>query len=474
MKIVFVYCPYGEGKFNTFGKAHWSSQIHPGLCSISAYAKSKGYADIMLVDTRKLTGWPDFGQKIKERSPDVVGITLMSSDFNNAMKAVSIIKEASPHTIIVAGGVHPTVAPDEVAANKKIDYIITGEGEISFVNLLDNIRDNKPSARIICGVKPDLDQLPFEDRELFDYKVTTSFVSNFPGIFKPPSVTMIASRGCPYNCTFCAPHAKTMFGPKVRYRSVDNVIEELKNLRDKYNFKSLFFWDYSITLNREWMLEFADKYKKNGFTAPISANSRADAACRNEDALKRLSEVGLKLVHIGYESGSQRILDFIKKGITVEQSIKATEICKKYGLLVRGLFMLGFPGETKEDVQATINLIKKIKPDVYSFSYLTPVPGSELYQYCKERNLSLVKSHDEFADYSPTKPKIKGVDYNYLKSAVEDAFGLQFHSRTLGKIMRFVYTHTSKGKLRSFFLQLYTNWVVLKNKFYRLRRNIRL
>lgn len=465
MKIGFIFCPlYGEENFNTFGKSHWTSQIHPGLCSISAYAKSKGYKDIELVDLRTLKSWQHFKDVIKKKNFDVACFTMMSCDFNAVNKAIGIIKEINKNTIVVVGGVHPTVATNEVAVNKNIDHVFVGEGEISFTNLLDDIQNNKKSERIIYGIKPDLDTLPFEDRELFDYKVTTKFVTNFPGIFKPPSITMIASRGCPYNCAFCAPHAKIMFGPKIRFRSVDNVIEELKILREKYHFRSLFFWDYSITLNEKWMWEFAEKYEKNGFKALISANSRADAICRNEQAIKRLSEIGLKMLHIGYESGSQRMLDFMKKGITVEQSIKAAEICKKYHILVRGLFMLGIPTETKEDIRKTIDLIKKIKPDVYSFSYFTPVPGCSLYEYCEKRNLSLIKSHEDYGDYGPSKPKIKGVDYDYLKSVVEEAFGLKFKSRLIGKIMRFIYTKTKRGKIRYLFIRLYSTWVNFTSK----------
>lgn len=229
---------------------------------------------------------------------------MMSCDFNNAMKAANIIKEVNKNSIVVAGGIHPTVATHEVAANKNVDYIVVGEGEISFANLLDNIQNNNKSERIIFSIRPNLNGLPFEGRELFDYKITTKFVSNFPGVFKPPSVTMIASRGCPYNCAFCAPHAKIMFGDKVRYRSVDNVIEELKILRKKYHFRSLFFWDYSVTLNKKWMEEFSEKYEKSGFKASISANSRADSICYNEKSIEKLSKIGLKMLHIGYESGS--------------------------------------------------------------------------------------------------------------------------------------------------------------------------
>jgi radical SAM superfamily enzyme YgiQ (UPF0313 family) len=458
VKIGLLYCPEIAG-FNSFGKTHWSSQIDPGLCSISAYAKSKGYEDIQLIDVRKLSGWEHFRKEVRQKELDVIGITMMSCDFNKAMKAISIIKQESEQAIVVAGGVHPTVAPEEVASNLDIDHVVTGEGEISFADLLDNIRRGKSQERVLNGIRPDLDELPFEDRELFDYKVTTSFVSNFPGIFKPPSVTMIASRGCPYNCTFCAPHAKTMFGNKIRYRSVASVIEELKVLRKTYQFQSLYFWDYSITMNKKWLYKFCQEYRRNGFKAKISANSRADAICENEDIMKDLADAGLKMVHIGFESGSQRILDFIKKGIKVEQSVRAAEICKRHGIIVRGLFMLGFPNERKEDVQQTVDLIRKIRPPIYSFSYFTPVPGSHLYDYCKERDLSLITSHEELANYGPSTPKIKGVDYDYLKKTVEEAFGLQFHSKLIGKFVRFIYTRARRGKVRYFFIWLYSRWV---------------
>lgn len=129
--------------------------------------------------------------------------------------------------------------------------------------------------------------------------------------------------------------------------------------------------------------------------------------------------------------------------------------------------MLGIPTEIKEDVHKTIELIKKIKPDIYSFSYLTPVPGTTLCNYCKERNLSLIKSHDKLADYGPSKPKIKGIDYGYLKSMVEEAFGLKFKSRLIGKIARFIYANVGRGKLRYLFIWLYSKWVLLINRCHR-------
>jgi len=465
MKIALIHVGIRENGFNTFGKSLGNSQINHGLCSISAYAKSKGYNDISLIDMRKIKGWQSFKKKISQKQPGVIGISFMSCDFNAANKAIDCIKEVSTDCKIVVGGVHPSVATEEVAANNRIDYIIVGEGEISFAKLLNDIENDSNSSRIIIGEKPDLNELPFEDRELYDYNTSIKF-TNFPGFYKAPMVSMVASRGCPFNCAFCAPHAKTIFGPKVRYQSVDNVIQEIGELYEKYKFKSLAFYDYSFFLNKDWMHEFCDKFDKIGFKTQIWANCRADLICSNEKGIKRLKDIGLRMIAIGMESGSQKILDFLKKGTTVEQNIRAAQICKNNGIAVRGLFMLGIPTETKEDVRATINLIRKIQPDIYSFSYFTPMPGTFLFEYCQEHNLSLIKSHDELANMGPDLPKIKNVDYDFLKSSVEEAMGYRFGGTFMGKIIRYAFIQTRKNyllSLRYFLKYLYARWVLIRN-----------
>jgi radical SAM superfamily enzyme YgiQ (UPF0313 family) len=469
MKILLVHIGLGDAGFGSFGKVALTSRINHGLCIISAYAKSQGYHNITLLDLRNMTGWDHFKENVIRYRPNVCGISFMSCDFNPAVKAANIIKEVSPETRIVVGGVHPTVATKEVASVKDVDHVVVGEGEISFVNLLDDIRAGRKTERIIMGIKPDLNELPFEDREIFDYETSIKF-TNFPGFFKPPMVSIVTSRGCPFNCTFCAPHAKTMFGPKVRYRDVAHVIREIEELHDKYRFKSLAFFDYSLFLNKAWMHEFCDKFKQTGIQTQIWANCRADLISSNEEGIRRMSEVGLRMIAIGMESGSQKILDFMKKGTTVQQNIKAAEICKKNGIAVRGLFMLGLPTETKEDVQATLDLIKKVRPDVYSFSYFTPMPGTHLYEYCEKHNLSLIKSHDELADMGPNVPKIKGVDYEYLKGAVEEAMGYRFGGKLAGRIIRFFFVHARSRHLlalRHYLKYSYARWVLIRSRFIR-------
>jgi radical SAM superfamily enzyme YgiQ (UPF0313 family) len=454
METILVDPGEGIKSFNTFGTSYWTSVVHHGLCSISAYAKSKGYK-VSLLDIRRLKGWTEFEKKIASKKPQVVGLTMRSLDYAIVTKAVDIIKKIDRYIVTVVGGVHPTVATSELIPNKKINHIIVGEGEISFANLLSQLNRGKKPQRVIHGLSPDLDSLPFDDREFYDYKVSINF-ANYPLVFNPPMVTVIATRGCSFNCSFCQPTSKKMFGRKIRYRSVDKLIEELITLRSRYNFRSFKAYDDCFTLNTNWVDEFCDKYRRNGFTQEFIVQSRADIICKNESLIRKLAESGLRMIIVGFESGSQRVLDFLRKGTTVEQNLKAAKICKKYGILIVGNFMLGVPTETKEGIIETVKMAKKIKPYVASVSYYTPIPGSDLYDYCIENDLSLIESHDDYVR-TGSGPKIRGIDYDFLARASEEILGMRFNSRYAGKIVRYLYVKTkSSPRLREHLVRCYT------------------
>lgn len=460
MKIVLVDPAFGPKSFNTFGQSHWSSVIHHGLCSISAYAKNKGFTNIELIDLRRLKGWQEFRQEVKKKDPAVIGFTMRSCDFNMVMKAAAIVKEINSETVTVAGGPHPTIAAEDVCQDENIDYVIIGEGEISFVELLQNIETGKNSNRIIVGNRPNLDELPFDDRELYPYYPVSLKMVNYPGVFKPPMVTFIGQRGCPFRCTYCAPHPQAIFGKKVRSRSANHVIQELKELRRKYNFRSLKFYDYTFTMNPSWVYEFCDKYQQASFKAEILAQSRANLICRHPELLKQLRDIGLKLMLLGFESGSQKVLDRLKKGCTVEENLEAASLLKQHGIMVGGSFMLGSPGETREDVLATVNLVKQMRPNFVSVSTFTPIPGCELYEYCKEHDLSLIESYDDFVTFAPLKPKIKGIDYKLLGSAIEEIMGDRFGGKISGKLIKWAYLRTKKMlRFRNFLVRCYAMWV---------------
>lgn len=416
VKATLCYSGISQCGFDSYGKDDEGSYLHHGLASISAYAKSKGFS-IDLIDLRKLKNWSEVEKEIKKRDSSIYGLTMNSVDYNYVNKFIDIIKAVDDSLKVVVGGIHPTVMTEEVISNKNIDYIVTGEGDISFAELLSDIEEGKNPPRIIKGKVSVLDSIPFIDRELFD-----GFEVPRCHDFEPPFVTIISARGCPYSCTFCQPAETILFGKKVRKRSVDNVINELRKLRSVYNFKSLMIHDDCFTADKKWVEEFCEKYRSNGFNQPFICQSRADFICHNEDLLRKLRDTGLRYLIVGFESGSQRVLNFIRKGVTVEQNLKAAEICKDIGIKIWANYMLGLPTETKEEAMDTVRMIRKINPDHPSPAYFTPHPGSYLFNYCKEHSLSLIKDHDDYRR-SPMGKKIKGIDYQFLERALNMSLG---------------------------------------------------
>ncbi len=434
MKVTLVYAGIAGKGFNSLKQGMDSGWISHGLASLSACLKEAGF-EVDLIDLRALRGWEHFREVFEQRDPDVVGLTMMSVDFNPVMEAISIIKEVKPEAITVVGGPHPTAEPDEVLENPLVDYIVIAEGEITFTNLVRSIAaGSRPQSRKLIGIHPDLDKLPFADRDLFleewrkwGYDLDSPevpFVEELP----PPFVTIIAGRGCRYKCNFCKPMEDFLFGKGTRRRSVDNVIAELKMLRDKYNFASFMFHDDCLTEDREWVIEFCEKYKAEGFTQPFFCQSRADIIYHHEDMVALMADAGLKGYFIGFESGNDRVLNFIRKGTTREKNIAAAKICRKYGLTIWANYMLGLPTETEEEVMDTISMLKIIDPDYYSPAFYTPHPGSDLFQYGLQHNLHLVMDHDSYRR-NPTEAKIKGLDIEFLMWARDESQKRLFRNR---------------------------------------------
>ncbi|MFH1073484.1 MAG: radical SAM protein [Candidatus Firestonebacteria bacterium] len=418
MKALLVDASITACGFKSYrtGELMESSWIHHGLCSISAYAKQAGY-EVSFIDLRLLAGFEEFKSEIKKRNPAAVGLSMMSVDFNAVMKCADLIKEVDRSIKVIVGGPHPSINANEVSVNPNIDHIVLGEGEITFTEILNGLSAGKPLERVIRGVPPVLDKIPFADRELYSGP-EAPILAELP----EPFMTVIAARGCIYNCSFCQPAEKIIFGKGLRRRSVQSLIAELEVLRKKYGLKSLMIHDDCFTEDMEYVAEFCREYTGRGFKMPFVCQSRADIICRNEETVKKMKDAGLFMFIIGFESGSQRVLNFLRKGTKVEHNFQAAEICRKYGIKVWANYMLGIPSETKEEALDTVNMIKKIKPDHYSPAFFTPHPGSDLFNYCEKNGLSLVKSHEEYRR-SPFGQKVKGIDYKFLNRALQESLG---------------------------------------------------
>ncbi|MHB0876233.1 MAG: B12-binding domain-containing radical SAM protein [Anaerolineae bacterium] len=422
MHISLVYAGIAGKGFASIGQGMDSGWISHGLAILGAVLKREGH-EVDLLDLRALRGWDHLREEVLRRRPDVCGLTMMSVDFNPVMQAAEVIKAALPACTVVVGGPHPTLATDEVLPFSAIDYIVTQEGELALPRLLRDLeRGNKPP-RVIVGEHPDLDSLPYADHDLFldewrrwGYAIDSPeapFVPELP----PPFVTVIAGRGCIYNCAFCKPGEALIFGNRVRRRGVANVIGELAELRDKYHFRSFMFHDDCLTENPRWVREFCQAYRERGFTQPFFCQSRADIIVKHEETVALMAQAGLKGYFIGFESGNDRVLEFIGKGTTRAENIEAARICRKYGISVWANYMLGLPTETQEEIRDTISMLRQIDPDYYSPAFFTPHPGSHLYDYCEQNGLSLVMDHDDYAR-NPNAAKIKGHDPAFLQWAL--------------------------------------------------------
>lgn len=417
MRVTLIFTGISSIGFSSYGKSREGTWISHGLCSISAALKSRGHV-VNLLDLRKMSGWKEAGELLVRQKPDVVGATMMSVDFEPAVKALRISKRKLPEVPTCVGGPHPSLVPEEIEPFDFIDYIFIGESEVSFPDALDALTaGDHPPPRLVPSIHPNLDELPMSDRRLFG---EISEASVDADVFPEPFVTLIAGRGCRYNCSFCQPAEKKIFGKTVRRRSPGNVIEELLALHAETEFNSFMIHDDCLTEDPEWIREFCERYVETGLNKPFLCQSRADLICAREHMINGLKDAGLKAFIIGFESGSDRVLKFLRKGASAAKNLRAAEICKENQILIWANYMMGIPTETKEEVRMTVDMIRKIKPHWAACSYYTPHPGSDLYDYCIENDLSLIKDHASFRRGGDVKiEKIKGVDYEYLHKMME-------------------------------------------------------
>jgi radical SAM superfamily enzyme YgiQ (UPF0313 family) len=417
MRVTLIYPGITECGFNSL-KGNEGSWMNHGLAILSSALKDKGHK-INLIDLRRLTGWEHFRQVVKDKVGEIAGITIMSVDYNASVKCAEIIKELKPTVKIFTGGPHPSICPEELEALPCIDCVVRGEGEVTFPKLVNDLANEKSLPKVVEGSRlENLDESPWADRDLFEYPEEP-----FVPFLKPPFVTLIAGRGCRYNCNYCQPAERIMFGPKVRRRSVDNVIKELNYLYKRYLFKSFMIHDDCLTEDLGWIMDFCRQLKAEGFNQPFIAQSRADIICKNRNMVEMLRDSGLKLLIIGFESGSDRVLKFLRKGCTRQQNLEAAHICRELGIRIWANYMLGLPTETKEEVLETLSMLEEIEPYHCSPAFYTPHPGSDLFEMGKKMGIHLITSHDSYRR-NTYEPKIKGPDYKFLANVLSKSIAL--------------------------------------------------
>lgn len=356
-----------------------------GLMYIAGFVKEKTDFNIQILDCEiEKINYKNLAEKIKNENPDIIGITAMTFTLIDVIKTAKIIKKVNYKTKIVLGGPHVNIYPEETIANPEIDFLVLGEGEQPFVDLLNNINNleelkdikglvfkDKKNRIINTGKREliqNLDELPMPARELTSYQKYFSIIAN-----KNPTTTMFTSRGCPYKCLFCdRPHLGKIF----RARSAENVVSELKQI-EKLGIKEVFIYDDTFTIDRQRVVDICNLILNKNIK--LNWDIRARVNTIDKELLKLMKLAGCTRIHYGVEAGTEKILKVLRKGINLQQIKDAFEWTKEVGIQTAGYFMIGSPTETKSDINATVELAKKLFPDYVHFSVTTPFPATELY-----------------------------------------------------------------------------------------------
>jgi len=346
--------------------------------------------------------WKEINDVISSYHPDVVGITVMTAKYASALKISEIVKSINGgHIKTVWGGPHPTICTKEVIGEPLVDFVVLGEGEETFEELLMELKRGEDNFGKIKGlayktngilrVNPvrelvqDLDKLPSPDRENILYPERY-----FPNSFG----NMITLRGCPFLCGYCS--AKSIWSRKVRYRGIDSIILEIRLIKERYGSRDFYFWDDSFTLNRDRVAAICNRLINEALNISWGCTTRVDLL--DEEILLLMKKAGCDYISIGIESGSERILKIVEKDITIKQIKAAVEMIKMSKIPFEAFFMIGFPDETREDIEKTFQLMKEMDGGTVCFSIFTPYPGSAQFETAKR--YGLIPEKINWSDYS--------------------------------------------------------------------------
>lgn len=352
----------------------------------------------------KHEAWAEFHSILHELQPDVVGITAYTRFVGSCLKIASLCKEYNPACKVIIGGTHPTIQSSELLESEFVDFLVLGEGENTIQELVKYLYDRNTAYHEIDGLsykrngdivhnKPrmlinNLDEIPIPSRDLL--MGIENFTSEDMGV-------IITSRGCPYHCTYCA-CPKMWRG--VRYRSIDNVIEEIRQVMLEYGTVQFAIYDDTFTINRQRVLEFCKTLAKERININWTCTTRLDLL--DDEQLIMMKKSGCNNVKVGVESGSPEILELMKKKETMDEMRKGAELLKMHGFFWSGYFMMGLPNETKKDVLDTLEFMKELKPNFAQMSIFLPLPGTELFSLGVRQGLYKPKMNiDEFFKLNP-------------------------------------------------------------------------
>ncbi len=422
LSIVFVY----PNIYTQFSQ-------HEGLQTLSAVLKKTGYKNIHLVHINPKYGVPADNAKIieeaKKYKPKIFAFTSTTYEYKFCNKLAEEMKKQFPDALFIMGGIRTTIKNDDLNESN-FDAFCIGEGEETFLEFVEKVRNNKNWENIDGlvvkrygklyknKIRPfiiDLDSIPMQDWDIIDVNKLLDARKGW--------LSLLFSRGCPYSCTFCINNALRKvkgFKNYCRTASVNTAITELKYLADKFKGKIKVFNldDDLLTSYKNWILEFSERYKKEIFDVygiEWKIESRVDSL--DEEMIKKMKESGCREIQFGVETGNQALRDTLNKNVKTEQIENVFKLCSEAGIKTMAFMIIGVPGETKETVKDTLDLLIRIKANLIRPSFLLPIYGTQIYEEVIRKNMMKVNVVDDIV-YGEPVVKLPTLDEKLLSNYV--------------------------------------------------------
>lgn len=351
--------------------------------------------------------WDEVREVIREQAPSVLGISAKSQNFHAAVRVARLAKALDPDILVVMGGPHVTMTGTAALHHPEVDVLVHGEGEETLVELL-RAWERGGDAALVAGVSyrdagqarttparpfiQDLDALPFP------HESAPGSLLNYDSFPKSAFMNMFTIRGCPFNCLYCG--SRTIWTRRPRFRSVENVVEEMKRL-EAFGVPRINFDDDTFGVSKRRIHELCRRIKESGLRLPWSCELHVNLV--DDETMALMRSANCNLVFLGVESGNNDILALNRKRITVEKAQAACEIIKKHGIQLYAFFMVGFPDETEQTMMDTFAAMRRADPDYIIYSIFTPYPGTELFQRCRE--LGMVDDDFDVSLYNHQSPE---------------------------------------------------------------------
>ena len=394
-----------------------------GLAYIAAVLEKKGFEikilDSIVEGSLKGTSYKknqiryglsdkEIEKEIKDYSPDLVGVScLVSAKVYDMLNVCRIAKKINSKIITATGGAHPTAAFRELLKDKNLDFVVIGEADYTFLDLISSINKKGDLSKIDglawregqeIKVNPktkfieNLDQLPLPARHLLKMERYIKTSSPHSGIKRQPFTSIISSRGCPFRCHFCV--IRFIWGGEARFRSPENVLAEIEHLIKNYGIKEIHFEDDNLLTDKQRAKAIFEGIIKKGWNLTLNSPSGLSVATLDQDLLVLMKKAGYYSVSLAIESGDKDILKLMRKPVDLKKALRLIKKAKDLGLKTKGFFILGYPGETKKQMKKTIDFASKSNLDWSIFFIATTIPGSELDKMCREKGYLIDKKLD--------------------------------------------------------------------------------